>query len=109
MKTVSITVEDAAWEAVQRLAHDQGKGVNDLISNALASLAAHGATTAPSPGQQRPVWDKLWERMDACNVEVGERPTRARTYGRDLHRPQRARIRAKAQALHVGHGPHPRR
>ena len=87
MKTVSITVEDAAWEAVQRLARTQGKGLNDLVSSAVADLAASGVQPVPSPEERRRVLDKLWERIDACNVEVGERPTRARTYDhRRFHR-----------------------
>ena len=87
MKTVSITVEDEALEAMQRLADAQGKGLNDLVSNAVARLTLSGIRAVPSPEERRRVLDKLWERIDACNVEVGERPTRARTYDhRRFHR-----------------------
>ena len=86
MKTVSITVEDAAWEAMQRLAQAQGKGLSDLLSSAAAGLMAPVAIV-PSPEERRRFLDKLWERLDACNVEVGERPSRARTYDhRRFHR-----------------------
>lgn len=86
MKTVSITVEDASWEAMQRLAQTQGKAVSDLFSIAAAGLTARAAV-APSPEERRRFLDKLWERIDACNVEVGERPSRARTYDcRRFHR-----------------------
>ena len=87
MKTISVTVDDAAWEAVQRSARAQGKRVSDLVSNAVVSLATSGTSTAPSREQRRQVLDKLWERIDTCNVEIGERPTRARTYdGPRFHR-----------------------
>ena len=87
MKTVSITVEDAAWETMQRLAQAQGKGLDDLLSNAVARLTASCVATVPAPEERRRVLDNLWERIDACNVEVGERPTRARTYDhRRFHR-----------------------
>ena len=87
MKTVSITVEDAEWEAMQRLAQAQGKGLSDLVSGAVAGLAAQKGFSLPSPEERRRILDKLWDRIDACNVEVGERPTRARSYDhRRFHR-----------------------
>ena len=86
MKTVSITVEDAAWESMQRLAQAQGKGLSDLMSTAVAGLTA-SVPSAPAPEDRRRFLDKLWERIDAGNVEVGERPSRARTYDhRRFHR-----------------------
>jgi len=87
MKTVSITVEDAAWEAMQRLAQAQGKRLDDVVSSAVTGLATAGFRSVPGTKERRRVLDKLWERIDACNVEVGERPTRARTYDhRRFHR-----------------------
>ena len=87
MKTVSITVEDEVWEAMQRLAHSQGKRADDLALEALAGLTAPRAPAGPAPEERRRVLDRLWARIDACNVEVGERPTRARTYDhRRFHR-----------------------
>jgi len=87
MKTVSITVEDRAWAAMRRLAKAQGKRLGDLVTNAVAGLAAQQSQAMPSPEERRRVLDKLWDRIDASNVEVGERPSRARTYDhRRFHR-----------------------
>ena len=87
MKTVSITVEDAAWEALQRLAQLQGKALDDLVSNAVSGLTVGVTQGVPTPQERRQVLDKLWNRIDACNVEVGEQPSRARTYDhRRFHR-----------------------
>ena len=87
MKTVSVTVDDEAWEAMQRLAQAQGKGLSDFVSSAVTKLATPGAQAIPTPDERRRVLEKLWERIDACNVEVGERPNRARTYDhRRFHR-----------------------
>ncbi len=58
MKTVSIAVEDAAWEAMQRLAQAQDKGLSDLMSTAVAGLTA-SVPSAPSPEERRRVLDKL--------------------------------------------------
>lgn len=86
MKTVSIAVEDAAWESMQRLAQAQGRGLSDLLSSVAAGLTPPAAA-APSPEERRRILSKLWERIDAGNVEVGERPSRARTYDhRRFHR-----------------------
>jgi hypothetical protein len=87
MKTVSITVEDAAWEAMQKFAQAEGKALGEIVSNAVAGLPASRVCTLPSPEERRRVLDRLWNRIDACNVEVGERPTRARSYDhRRFHR-----------------------
>lgn len=87
MKMVSIAVEEAAWEAVQRLAQARGEGLNELVLKAVTGLAASRVAPLPAPEERRRVLDGLWERIDACNVEVGERPTRARTYDhRRFHR-----------------------
>jgi hypothetical protein len=86
MKTVSIMVEDATWETMQRLAQAHGKGLDELMSTAVSGLTA-SVPMVPLPEERRRFLDKLWTRIDACNVEVGERPTRARTYDhRRFHR-----------------------
>lgn len=87
MKTVSITFQDQAWEAMQRQAEAQDKGLDELFVKAVEGMAEARSLSLPSPEERRRVLDKLWDRIDACNVEVGERPTRARTYDhRRFHR-----------------------
>ncbi|MDA1278090.1 MAG: hypothetical protein O2960_29185 [Verrucomicrobia bacterium] len=87
MKTVSVTVEEAAWEAMQKLAKAEGKALGEIVSNAVSELSASRVRTLPSPEERRRVLGKFWDRIDACNVEIGERPTRARTYDhRRFHR-----------------------
>ena len=87
MKTVSITVEDAAWEAMQKLTKAEGKALGEILSSAVAGWSASRVHSMPSLEERRQVLEKLWDRIDACNVEIGERPTRARTYDhRRFHR-----------------------
>jgi hypothetical protein len=86
VKTVSITIDDGAWETMQRLAQSQGKPLDDVLASATEALAS-AAATPPSCEERRRFLDKLWDRIDACNVEVGEQPSRARTYDyRRFHR-----------------------
>jgi hypothetical protein len=86
MKTVSVRVQDETLERMQRLAEAQGKGFDEFLSEAVAGLAGVWRH-APSPAERRRQLDQLWERIDTCNVEVGERPSRARTYDqRRFHR-----------------------
>ncbi len=87
MKTVSITIQDQAWDTLRRQAEAQGKRLDELVLNAVAGMTEARSRDLPSPEERRRVLDKLWDRIDACNVEVGERPSRARTYDhRRFHR-----------------------
>lgn len=87
MKTVTIRVEDQTWEAMQRLAQEQAQALDQLVSNMVNNYARSQSQAIPLPEQRRLVLDQLWNRIDACNVEVGERPNRSRTYDhRRFHR-----------------------
>ncbi len=118
MKTVSITVDDDVYAAVETEANKRRTSVSALVEGYLRALGQGrsvvrpdwseeegrknreelvrllrecklelGYEAMPSPEERRRVLDKLWERIDACNVEVGERPTRARSYDhRRFHR-----------------------
>ena len=86
MKTVSITLEDAEWSALERLARNRRTQAVDLARAILAGQMVE-PPDLPSPAARRAVLDNLWDRIDACNVEVGERPTRTRSYDhRRFHR-----------------------
>jgi hypothetical protein len=87
MKTVSISVDEATWESLQALAHVGHLPIERVIAQGLSTCTARPAAAPPAPEQRRAILSSLWADLDACNVEVGEKPTRARTYDhRRFHR-----------------------
>ena len=59
MKTVSITFQDQAWEAMQRQAEEQDKGLDELFVKAVEGMAEVRCLSLPSPEERRRVLDKL--------------------------------------------------
>jgi hypothetical protein len=80
MKKVSIEVAESTWETVQKLARMQNIKPDRLLAQLLDNLKGSSPSLPPSAPQRRAMLEKLWADIDACNVEVGECPSRARTY-----------------------------
>jgi hypothetical protein len=80
MKKVSIGVAESTWETVQELARVQNIKPDRLLAQLLENLKGAPTSFPPSAPQRRATLEKLWADIDARNVEVGERPSRARTY-----------------------------
>jgi Ser/Thr protein kinase RdoA (MazF antagonist) len=80
MKKVSIGVAESTWEAVQELARVRNIEPDRLLARLLESLKGASPSFPPSAPQRRATLERIWADIDACNVEVGECPSRARTY-----------------------------
>ena len=74
MKAVNLTVDEATWRAARRLAADRDTSVSALVREYLQSLTA---TAGDDDAKQR---HALAEALKACKAEIGEKPTRVRTY-----------------------------
>ena len=87
MKTVSITFEDRAWDHAERLARARGLSVDTLIGSVMSGLADGTISTLPDYQDRQRALDPFWAKIDACGVEIDERPSRDRTYDdRRFHR-----------------------
>jgi hypothetical protein len=87
MKKVSIAVAESTWETVQKLARVQNIEPDRLLAQLLDNVKGASPSLPPSGPQRRATLEKIWADIDACNVEVGECPSRARTYDhRRFHR-----------------------
>ena len=74
MKVVNLTVDEVTWRAARRLAAERDTSVSALVREYLQSLT--GGAGDDDARQRR----ALAEALRACKAEVGEKPTRARTY-----------------------------
>jgi plasmid stability protein len=76
MRNITVSVDDETYRRARITAAEQGRSVSAMVRDYLASLGA----AAGDEGARREAWQRLWEGVDACQVRVGTRPTRARTY-----------------------------
>jgi hypothetical protein len=74
MKVINLTVDEETWSAAERVAAKRETSVSALVSEYLHDLA--GNAMDDDAKQRR----ALVEALKACKGEVGEKPTRARTY-----------------------------
>ncbi len=72
MKTITVSVDDETYRRACIVAAGRGTTVSALVRDFLVDLTSgiEGHTD----------WTALWESVDAWGAEVGERPTRGRTY-----------------------------
>lgn len=89
MKTVSVAVDDAVYDNVEALAGKLNMSVSALVLEYLASLTRAGRQSeGGSPGAQtEAVRDRLErlelvEALTRCNLVLGYKPGREKTYER---------------------------
>ena len=73
MKNITVSVDDETYRRAHVVAAGRGTSVSALVREFLVSLTSDVEEPAD--------WAAVWESVDAWEVEVGERPTRSRTYG----------------------------
>jgi len=76
MKNITISVDDETYRRARITAAERGRSVSAMVREYLGSLDRPAGDEAT----RREAWRRLWERVDACQVKVGSRPTRGRTY-----------------------------
>jgi plasmid stability protein len=76
VKTINLTIDEATWRAARRLAAERDTSVSAMVRQCLRNLTS-GLTNEEV--QQRRA---LAQALQACGAEVGEKPSRARTYAR---------------------------
>ena len=74
MKVVNLTVDEETWRAARRLAAERDTSVSALVREYLQSLTRG---VIDDDARQRRA---LAAALKACKAEVGEQPSRARTY-----------------------------
>ena len=86
MKTVSIPVDHATWQAATQAAEVQHTTLGEMVAGFVQKIAAQ---QPPLEGQARRAQARkaLVDALTDCQAVVGETPTRERTYaGRRFHR-----------------------
>ncbi|MDT0497393.1 DUF6364 family protein [Algiphilus sp. W345] len=73
MKNVTVSVDDETYTHARVVAAQRGTSVSRLVRDFLANID-HGAQ---EPATE---WESLWQLIDGEQVEVGETPSRSRTY-----------------------------
>jgi hypothetical protein len=86
VKTVSVSIDDATWQAASEAAAVQNTTLDMLVSGFLKDVAA--STQNGGDAERRAHARKeLVKALRECNAVVGEKPTRERTYSdRRFHR-----------------------
>ncbi len=83
MKNITVSVDDETYRRARITAAERGRSVSAMVREYLASLGRPAGDEAA----RQEAWQRLWEHVDTCQVKVGARPTRERTYDdRRLHR-----------------------
>ena len=78
MKTVSITVDDATWEAAETAAAEAKTDVNALVQEYVIRLAS--GISWVSPTGEVASRKRLLELLKECNIALDGRPTRESFY-----------------------------
>lgn len=73
MKNLTVTVDDQTYTHARVVAARRGTSLSRLVRDYLANIDQN------PPGQEAE-WQSLWQMIDQETVEVGDPPTRARTY-----------------------------
>jgi len=76
MKNITVSVDDETYRRARITAAEQGRSVSAMVREYLGGLGS----TAQDEDARRAAWRRVWESVDACEVKVGERPSRGRTY-----------------------------
>ena len=72
MKNITVSVDNETYRRARIVAAQQDTSVSALVREFLNGL--------PRDVGRRADWDALWAMVDSWGAEVGERPTRSRTY-----------------------------
>ena len=72
MKNITVNVDDETYRRSCAFAASRDTSVSSLVREFLVRLT--------SDVEEPRDWAAFWESVDAWGAEVGERPTRARTY-----------------------------
>lgn len=75
MKNITLSVDDATYRRARVVAARRGTSVSALVRDYLRSLQDDNGRPAAH-------WNAFWSEFDAEAAEVGERPSRERTYDR---------------------------
>lgn len=75
MKNITLSIDDKTYDRARIVAAKRKTSVSNLVRGFLAGLA-----DGDSDHVQTKSWRELWDSIDAVNAEVGERPSRSRTY-----------------------------
>lgn len=76
MKNVTVSIDDEAYTHARIVAAKRGTSVSRLVRDFLANLDQEPQDKAGNASE----WAALWQLIDQEKAEVGEKPTRARTY-----------------------------
>ena len=72
MRNITVSVDDETYRRARIVAAEQDTSISALVRDFLNGL--------PAAAEQRADWDAFWAMVDSWEAEVGERPTRSRTY-----------------------------
>ena len=72
MKNITVSVDDESYRRARIVAARRGTSVSALVREFLVDLT--------SGIEEHTDWPALWKSVDTWGAEVGERPTRSRTY-----------------------------
>lgn len=72
MRNITVSVADETYRRARIAAAEQDTSVSALVREFLDGL--------PVAAEQRVDWDAFWSMVDSWGAEVGDRPTRSRTY-----------------------------
>jgi plasmid stability protein len=73
MKNITLSVDDATYQHARIVAARRGTSVSAMVRDYLRGLQEREE-------RQNASWKHFWKEFDAAGAEIGERPSRARTY-----------------------------
>ena len=73
MRNITVSVDDETYRHARVVAAQRDTSVSALVREFLAGL-----NTGAEQGEVD--WEAVWRMVDSWGAEVGERPTRSRTY-----------------------------
>ncbi|MFP5307926.1 MAG: DUF6364 family protein [Gammaproteobacteria bacterium] len=73
MKNLTVAVDDKTYTRARVIAAKRGTSVSRLVTDYLSNIEC-------GTDQHAAEWESLWRMIDQEQVEVGEKPSRSRTY-----------------------------
>jgi hypothetical protein len=85
MRTVSVSIDDATWEAAEIVAAKQQTTLDALVTGFVEKVAAEAQDS--DEGRDARERNELVKALAACKLVLGEKPSREKTYSdRRFHR-----------------------